>query len=309
MENIKFFEDVCKDKNFKNLPAGIRIAANTYFISNALNSPDAILSQLGFSASEDDIRDAAEYMTKHDIRRVIITSDNENPIAAAKALCDRGWKIEGFVADPDESRKAPALSMVCEERCNWVDVRLVRSCPSEGEVGIDAFALVLTDDDFEQLSEDMRGLAGYVGATTETILRERVAKWLSTRSGWDAICEVHGDFNWGDVIDTIPAAEIGVRKNTEFLCPAKACVDIVVNQDERLAPRSVSAELLYRLPDGRYGKDRTVVDFLYGSVEKPYAAFSVLGRIAEAVILANGEKIDCVTDKMGNICLSDSCGL
>lgn len=186
-----------------------------------------------------------------------------------------------------------------------MDVTLVRSCPFEVDVCADTFALVLTDSEAKQFSEYMMDWVGYGRAAAETILRERVAKWLSTWADWDAICEVHGDFNRGDVINTIPSAEIGIQKDTRFLCSAKACVDIVVNQDELLAPRSVSAKLLYRLPDGSRRKGNTTIDFLYGSVEKP-CDFSVLECIAETVILANGEKISCVTDGLGDVYPSGS---
>ena len=114
--------------------------------------------------------------------------------------------------------------------CDCVEISLIRNRVCENEQWANVIHLVLKPDEDAEQWED--------------ILRSRIRDYLTTPEGWKENCFASQDYNWGDLINNLPASV------ATFDPPANArvvaCQQLSVNQDELLAPEDVPASFVTR---------------------------------------------------------------
>ena len=131
-------------------------------------------------------------------------------------------------------------SSASTEKDWFVPITLIRERPSEHDIWSDELALHVS----KETAEYINSLEGSAASSyCKQLLLSRIQEWLTTPAGWAAINEASQDFNWGDfVMCSMPYKEHGI-----FMDPVLSSknlthsVKVIVDQDELLAPSSVSA--------------------------------------------------------------------
>lgn len=101
------------------------------------------------------------------------------------------------------------------------------------------------------------------------MLLARIQKYLSTALGWKSICFASTDYNWGDFfMDTLPSKYGLLFEDEHHIPPGNiiGVVDLVVNQDELLAPTDVPAHLSFYKKGICIGTYSCSVDFQDGGI-------------------------------------------
>jgi len=166
--------------------------------------------------------------------------------------------------------EVPEVKPVCNqkaqsEKAHQVHISLVRQPEGEDELRIDDLFLIVSGDVYNSAGK----LAWSEPRFVESFLRRMAENWLTTKKGWMSNCEVCREYNWNDFLMDLPVSEYGGVLNLareESIPVEKYTVDIMVDQYEFLAPRSVPAEVF--IPGENISCGTATVDFQKGWVSK-----------------------------------------
>ena len=200
---------------------------------------------------------------------------------ALTLLCKQSSQTARVDADEDKDDKVAVF------------FHLTRTRPAENEVWTDSLFLMLDKEEFEQHTkqewEDSEFLVAFI--------KQKAGLWLSTPDGWVSIVQACQDYNWGDFIMDLPMPSAGIYYDLEAVkgCSVAASCDILVNQDEHIAPSYVSATLHLMKGEEEIGAFPVKVDFQDGCLYDKHGFDStLLAQATEGFVeLPEGHTIPC----------------
>lgn len=177
---------------------------------------------------------------------------------------------------------------------------VVRERLSENQVWVTHIAM-LVDENAQQWREISKNPDKALG-----ILRDRIRSWLTTQAGWNENCRACLDFNWGDATMALPLSDVGLYKSPDDLPGPYRVVgncDVLVNQDELLAPDNVPCMLELTDQNGTVFTKNGNIDFQVGSAIISDELDEIDDVVAAIAILENGARLKCSVDKNSEIFL------
>lgn len=170
------------------------------------------------------------------------------------------------------------------------NVMRVRSC--ENESWSNRIYLKVNADDEENWPQSLLDKNW-----AKKLLVKRIQKRLASKIGWQSICCASMDYNWGDMVMELPFAEIGVFEELDIQSPPKklvGIVDLVVNQDELLAPDTVPGELVFCKDDTCFRKVPCIANFQDGTIDVESDESGSIEKATKAYVkLSCGDTIMC----------------
>lgn len=200
---------------------------------------------------------------------------------ALALLCKQSSQTAGDDAGEDKNDKVA------------VSLHLTRARPEENEVRTDSLFLMLDKEEFEQHTKQEWEDSDFL----VDVIKQKAGLWLSTPDGWASIVQSCQDYNWGDFIMDLPMASAGIYYDFESVkgCSVAAYCDILVNQDEHIAPSDVSATLHLMNGEEEIGAFPVKVDFQDGCLYDEHGFDSaLLAQASEGFVeLPGGYTIPC----------------
>lgn len=192
-------------------------------------------------------------------------------------------------AQYDELTDTPNTEEQTEPAYAVFNITRIRAC--ENEYWCNRIYMKLPADDKQDWATILKDKN-----RAKELLVNRIQKRLATLGGWKSICFASMDYNWGDYIMDLPFSEYGLFGEDDMNIPKNivAIIDLVVNQDELLAPENVSAELLFFDDhDKCFHKTPCSIDFQDGTIDTDNDESEAIEQAVRASIRIGEEFIPC----------------
>lgn len=166
--------------------------------------------------------------------------------------------------DPSEYIMEPHVCVQPDPACythpHYVQFNIARVRPSENEHWFNIVYMRVNEDD----ATDWTHLSAAEG---KRILLNQIQNHLATAAGWKSICQACKDYNWGDFIMDLHLYNGQLTMDEPETGRLRGIIDLLVNQDELLAPDVVYGKLVLHYPDGNSQEIDATLDMQCGSLD------------------------------------------